>query len=237
VLYFIDKEDIMKQTLGIIILLCVTLSCFCSSLDDANDLVNQNKWEEALVLYETALAEDPVNEDIYLNIALVHEKLKDWEKALAVLKKGLSYAVDKQYSFYFQMGNINYKMGSYSLAVEMYTKSIVLNSDYPQSYLNRGNGKLKLATRLDNIDDRVKAYKDIILDYETFLSLYPDTSKRKEVEDLINALKRNIKNKEQREKDLENLLDILNSTTDSTKDIKAGAEDIDVEYEDEDLLD
>ena len=57
------------------------------------------------------------------------------------------------------------------------------------------------------------------------------------MEELIAALRRKIKDKEQREKDLENLLDILNKAKDSTKDITAGAEDIEVEYEDEDILD
>jgi hypothetical protein len=119
----------------------------------------------------------------------------------------------------------------------MFTKSITHNSRFPDSYLNRGNAKLRLAMKLENIDDRVKSYEDIISDYETYLALYPGTPKRSKVEELIAALRMKIKNKEQREKDLENLLDILNSTTDSTKDITAGAEDIEVEYEDEDILD
>lgn len=227
----------MRRILSIFILLCaLQFSSFCSYLDDANELLNQNKPEEALILYEKALIEDPVNEKIYINLALVHEMLGDWEKSLEVLKKGLTYAGESKYLFYYNMGNKHAYLARYSLAVEMFTKSIELNSGFPEPYVNRGNGKLRLAMKLENIDDRVKAYEDIIIDYETYLSLYPDAPKRSKVEELIAALRRRIRDKEQREKDLENLLDILNNATDNTKDITAGAEDIKVEYEDEDIL-
>lgn len=228
----------MKRSVSIFILLsALQLYGFCSYLDEANELLNQNKPEEALILYEKALLEDPVNEEIYINLAAVHEMLGDREKSLEVLKNGLSYAGESKYLFYYNMGNGNYFQGRYSIAVEMFTKSIEHNSKFPDSYLNRGNGKLKLAMTLENIDERIKSYTNIIIDYETYLKLYPGTPKRSDVEKLIEALRRKIKDKEQKEKDLENLLDLLNNATDSTKDITAGAEDIEVKYEDEDILD
>ncbi|MBN2531526.1 MAG: tetratricopeptide repeat protein [Spirochaetales bacterium] len=227
----------MKQVVCIFLLLyMIQIHGFCTYLNEANELLNQNKPEEARILYEKALLEDPVNEEIYLNLAIVYEMLGDREKSLEILKRGLSYAGETKYLFYHTMGNEHYELGRYSMAVDMYTKSIEHNSRFANSYMNRGNGKLKLAMTLDTIDERVKSYENIITDYETYLALYPTTPQRSDVEKLIAALRRNIKDKEQREKDLENLLDILNSATDSTKDITAGAEDIKVEYEDEDIL-
>jgi tetratricopeptide (TPR) repeat protein len=227
----------MKRAVSFFILLTLQVYGFCSYFEEADTLLNQNKPAEALPLYEKALLEDSENEKIYLNLAIVYEMLGDRQKALEIYKKGLPHAGETKYRFYNNIGNIHYNSSNYSLAVDMFTKSISYNSRFPDSYVNRGNAKLKLAMKLENIDDRVKSYKDIITDYETYLSLYPNSPQRSDVEKLIAALRMKIKSKEQREKDLENLLDILNNTTDSTKDITAGAEDINVEYEDEDILD
>ena len=228
----------MKRITGIFIfLLILHTTGFCTYLEEANELLLHNKPEEALILLEKALIENPSNEEIYINLAFVYDMLGNPKKSLEILKNGLSYAGELKYKFYFNMGNNHYILGRNQEAVDMFTKSIEYNSQFAEPHLNRASAKLKLSFKLENMDDKVKSYEEIIKDYETYLVLMPGSPKQEDVEKMIAALRKRIRDKEQREKDLENLLDILNSSTDSTKDITAGAEDIDVEYEEEDILD
>ncbi|MBN2440293.1 MAG: hypothetical protein JXJ04_03080, partial [Spirochaetales bacterium] len=232
------KEDRMKQILCLSLLLFIIQgAAYSTYLDDAKALLNEKKPEEALILLEKALAEDPTNEEVYLNLGFTYDLLKKPAKSLEIVNQGLVYAGKLKYLFYFNMGNTLFTLGKNKESVDMFTKSIEINSRFAEAYLNRANGTLKLSYGIDNINDKMKSYEIIIKDCETYLVLKPSAPQRAKVEELIAKLRGKIRDKDKREQDLQNLLDILNSTTDSTKDITAGAEDIDVDYEDEDILD
>jgi tetratricopeptide (TPR) repeat protein len=232
------KEKMMRVFFYIFILLLLVQSPgFSSYLDQANEFLNNNQPEQALPLLEKALIEDPTNPGIYINLGFTYEQLGNKDKALETYKKGIPHAGDIADKLYYNIGQIYYVMDRNSIAVEMYSKSIDSNPRFAKPYLGRVLAALKLTRKLDDIEKRIQAYESIIKDCETFLVLDPTNSQREQIEELIARLRKGIRDKEQREKDLENLLDLLNNSTDSTKDITAGAEDIDVEYEDEDILD
>jgi tetratricopeptide (TPR) repeat protein len=210
---------------------------FSSYLEEAEKLLMEDKPEEALPLFEMALGEDPGNEEIYLTLAMVYEMMKNLEKSIETLKKGLNIAHESRYLFYYNLGNNHYTLKKYSIALEMYVKAIELNPGYPNVYLNIANTKLKLSLSLESRDKKIESFKDIIIDYQKYLDLYPATPQRKEVEKMIAILSHYIRDKEDRERELENLLKLLNNAEDSSKVIHAGTDTLESDYEEEDIED
>jgi tetratricopeptide (TPR) repeat protein len=227
------------KVLSCVVLLLLFLHSFgfSSYLEEAEKLMMEDKPEEALPLFEMALGEDPGNEKIYINLAGVYEMLEDFEKSIEILKKGLNIAHDLKYFFYYNLGNNHSALKKYSIALEMYGRAIELNPGFPDTYLNIANIKLKIALSLENRDKKIESFKDIILDYQKYLDLYPATPQRKEVEKMIAILSHYIRDKEDRERDLENLLKLLNNAEDSSKVIHAGTDTLESDYEEEDIED
>ncbi|MBN1698199.1 MAG: tetratricopeptide repeat protein [Spirochaetales bacterium] len=222
---------------GIVFMLLFQTLCFPSYLEEADKLLQENKPEKALPLYEMALSEDPENERIFLDLALVYEMMKNIDKSIEILKRGLNIAHESKYLFYFHLGNNHYTLKKYSIALEMYKKALDLNPGLPDTYVNMANTKLKLALGLESRDEKIAAFGDIIRDYEKYLELYPKTPQRTEVEKMIALLSHYIRDKEDRERDLENLLKLLNSAEDSSKVIHAGTDTLESDYEEEDIED
>lgn len=73
-------------------------------------------------------------------------------------KTNLKTAMD-----YFEQGNYDYDTGNCKAAIEDYTKSIKLNSNYPQAYNNRAYTNMRL-----------RNYKDALTDLDKAISLNPN---------------------------------------------------------------
>lgn len=208
-----------------------------SYFDEAERLYLEENILEAKLLFELALGEDPYKEQTYLYLAIIYEILKDYDKSLEILKKGLNFAVENKHLFYFNMGTKKWKMGKYEDALGLYNDTITTEPRFADAYLNRANIRIRFLSNINNKDERIDIIKEIISDYKTYLVLKPASMQREEIEKVLAKLQLYVQNKEAKEAELDNLLKMLNNASDRTKNLSAGAEDIDVEYEEEDILD
>ena len=201
-----------------------------SYFEEGEKLLLANNPVEAKPLLEEALNLDPLNELIYLYLATVYEQLNDFQNSFTYLKKGVAYASNKKYIFYYNMGNNLFSQGQNTLAEEMYTKAIIDNSLFSDTFLNRANARLNQ-----------QKYKAAILDYKQYLQLKPNSSQRPQIEEVIRLLQEMLAEEErlqqeaaERDKNLKNLLNSLQNAQDNTQNISAGADKIKHDYEEED---
>lgn len=79
------------------LVLCITFCSFmlsgCSKtkklMEEANALVEEKEYEEAIELYEEALELDEKDEEIYLSLADAYLKMNDYAKAMDIVEEGL----------------------------------------------------------------------------------------------------------------------------------------------------
>ncbi len=158
-----------------------------SYLEQGEQLFLQNKPQEAKILFEKALAEEPKNEKIYLYLGIVYEQLDLNEEAISIMEKGLEYANKYRPVFYFNIGNNYLVRQQYEEAAAMYSRAIEENEDYARAYLNRANTEVSTGK-----------YEAAIADYRLFLSLEPDTAQKQQIEKMIATLSRVLEEERQR---------------------------------------
>ena len=141
------------------------------------ELFMQNKPREALPLFEAALQKEPRNERLYLYLGAAYEQLKNGEKAIGVLKRGLEVALAYKDLMLFNLGNNYAAKGDLAAAAAMYTEAVGANGSLADAYLNRANVRVKLET-----------YKEAVDDYRIYLNLAPDSAQRGQIERMIALL-------------------------------------------------
>lgn len=120
-------------------------------------LVSQNKYEEALVYFEKAIAEDPRYINTYLNIAQVYIMMDLYDNAIKNLNKAI--LLDKKCAIaYFHLGNIELLKGNTDEAKELYNKSISLGYDNTQIYINLASD----AEEKGDFDSALSYYNKVI---------------------------------------------------------------------------
>ena len=148
-----------------------------SAFKQGEELFLRNRPREAVTLLETALTQEPRNEKIYLYLGIAYEQLKNHERAIAVMRRGLDFAIQHKDLLYFNLGNNYYVMGEGAKAAEMYTRAIETNGALSDAYLNRANSNVKL----DKLGEAAA-------DYRLFLVMEPDTRQRPEIERMIRLI-------------------------------------------------
>ncbi len=205
-----------------------------SALQEGERLFLENKPQEARPFLEEALNENPANEKIYLYLGTIYEQINDPEKAIQIMKRALNISTKYKDLLYYNLGNNFFRQEEYTLAEEMYNKAIGVNSDLADAYLNRANSRLKLQSLLPARDD-----------YVQYLRLTPDSSQREQIEKLI-ALLGSIAEEAElnrlealaRQKALLNeVLNSLSNASEDTRNLSAGSEEIEEEYEEIDIPD
>ena len=198
--------------------LLAALPAFSAStfLEKGEALFIQNQPREAEPLLESALTDDPSNEKIYLYLGIIYQQLGNLDKAIDVLKRGLSISTTYKDLLYYNMGNDMFARKDYALAEQMYTEALGVNKSLAEGYLNRANARMQL-----------QSYDGAVDDYTIFLQLQPQDPQRPQIEKLI-ALLRQVKDaklKQQeeqaaRQKALMNdVLNSLNNAGDDTKNL------------------
>jgi tetratricopeptide (TPR) repeat protein len=184
-----------------------------TALEAGEKLFADNKPEEARVKLEEALVQDSKNEKVYYDLGIVYQQLKNYPKAIEVLQRGLPVATSLKALLLFEIGVCYDEKGlaDYTLADKFYTQALEENSVFAAAYLNRGLVRL-----------RAKQYQETINDCTTYLKVYPDTPKRKEVEALIAALRSDVENQA---KLLDSILNSLKNASAGTHTNAAGTED------------
>ncbi len=66
--------------------------CIDVLLDEANTRESMQKFNEAIILYETVLAKNQSSFNAYLKLGALHERMADTEKAKDVYIKGIEAA-------------------------------------------------------------------------------------------------------------------------------------------------
>jgi tetratricopeptide (TPR) repeat protein len=207
-----------RRAVVILAVLLAALPAFSAStfLEKGEALFVQNHPREAAPLLESALNDDPSNEKIYLYLGIIYQQLGDLDKAIDILKRGLSVSTSYKDLIYYNMGNDMFARKDYALAEQMYSEALGVNKNLAEGYLNRANARLQL-----------KSYDGAVDDYTIFLQLQPQDPQRPQIEKVI-ALLRQMKDaalKQQqdeiaRQKALMNdVMNSLNNAGDDTKNL------------------
>jgi tetratricopeptide (TPR) repeat protein len=205
-----------------------------SALQEGEKLFLENRPKEALPLLEQALYENPDNERIYLYLGIVYEQLSSPDKSIQVMRRGLSVARGVKDLLYFNIGNNLFRQKEYTLAEQMYSNALETNRVMEDAYLNRANARLQL-----------ESYPGARTDYIEYLRLAPATPQREAIEKIIALLGGMLDEAERlkqeelaRQKALLNeVLNSLQNASEDTRNLSAGSEDIQEQYDEVDIED
>jgi len=205
-----------------------------SALQEGEKLFLENRPQEALPPLEKALYEDPNNERLYLYLGIVYEQLGNLDKSIQVMRRGLNVARGVKDLLYFNLGNDLFRQKEYTLAEQMYSNALEVNGTMEDAYLNRANARLQL-----------ESYPGARADYIEYLRLAPATPQRESIEKLIALLGGMLDEAERlkqeelaRQKALLNeVLNSLQNASEDTRNLSAGSEDIQEQYDEVDIED
>ena len=213
--------------------LLLALLLAASPLQEGEKLLLDNKPREAEAALNVALAQEPGNEKLYLYLGLVYEQLNDPERAIQVLRRGLTLAGPHRDLLYFNIGNNYFRQERYSLAEEMYSRAIEeAAGPLAGPWLNRANSRL----RLSNLPGAVG-------DYRRYLELEPASPQRPQIERLLALLQGQLSEEARLQEEealrqkalLSEVLNSLRNASDDTRNLSAGSEQIEEKYDEVDI--
>ncbi|HUI71548.1 MAG TPA: tetratricopeptide repeat protein [Spirochaetia bacterium] len=185
-----------------------------SLFEKGEALFVQNQPGDAAPLLESALTDDPSNEKVYLYLGIAYQQLGELDKAIDVLKRGLTVSTSFKDLMYYNIGNDLFARKDYAQAEQMYTKALGENQNLAEGYLNRANSRLQL-----------QSYDAAVNDYTIFLQLQPQDPQRPQIEQVMRLLRQmkeaKLKQQEEevaRQKALMN--DVMNSLNNAGDDAK-----------------
>ncbi len=217
-----------------VLAILVALTLQLSALQEGEKLFLENRPREAQPLLEQALNEDPNNERLYLYLGIVYEQLGSLDKSIQVMRRGLNVARGVKDLLYFNLGNDLFRQKEYTLAEQMYGNALEANASLEAAYLNRANARLQL-----------ESYAAARIDYIEYLRIDPATPQREAIEKLIALLGGMLDEAERlkqeelaRQKALLNeVLNSLQNASEDTRNLSAGSEDIQEQYDEVDIED
>ena len=179
----------------------------------------QNKPQEARPLLEGALNEDPSDERIYLYLGIVYQQLGDFEKAIAILGRGIEISKDFKDLMYYNRGNDFFAKKEYTFAEEMFTRALSENKGFAEAYLNRANSRI----RLSNMDGALS-------DYLLFVQLKPLDPQRPKIEEVIRLMRKNIDEQDtKRREDADRQKSLMNDVLNALQNAGEGTKNLSVE--------
>jgi tetratricopeptide (TPR) repeat protein len=204
------------------------------ALQEGEKLFLENRPKEALPLLEQALSESPDNERLYLYLGIVYEQLENPEKSIQVMRRGLNVARGVKDLLYFNIGNNLFRQKEYTLAEQMYGNALEVNRVLEDAVLNRANARMQL-----------QSYPGARADYIEYLRLAPANPQREAIEKIIALLGGMLDEAERlkqeelaRQKALLNeVLNSLQNASEDTRNLSAGSEDIQEQYDEVDIED
>ena len=209
-------------------------SAISPSFEQGEDLFLHDRPLEAQPLLQQAILEDPANELAYLYLGVAYEQLEEHAKAVDVLQKGIALHGDHQGQMYLNVGNNMFAQSSFLMATEMYGKALSADPTLVNAYLNRANARLQAAE-----------FDSALADYTLYLSLDPGSSQRTQIEQVIALLRQRIElvaEQERQEQErqtalLNAVLTSLDNAAQNTKNLSAGSEGIQEQYDELDIAD
>ena len=212
----------------------VALLLNLSALQDGEKLFLQNRPKEAQPLLEQALYENPDDERLYLYLGIVYQQLGNADKSIQVMRRGLSVAKGVKDLLYFNIGNQLFGQKEYTMAEQMYSSALETDRTMAAAYLNRANARLEL--------QNYPAARD---DYVEYLRLDPATPQREPIERLIALLggmldeQARLKQEElaRQQALLNEVLNSLQNASEDPRNLSAGSENIEEQYDEVDIED
>ncbi|MCL2230783.1 MAG: tetratricopeptide repeat protein [Treponema sp.] len=212
-------------------LLFLTVFCYGqANFTRGEELFMLNDPAQALPFLERALGEHPSNVITYIYLGIVYEQLNRPDEAIAVYRRVLPMAGNQSAAVANNLGNVYFSRGNNDLAEQFYTQAISINSVYPNAYLGRANTRIRAGHLLNAVTD-----------YEQYLVLEPRAAQRENIERLIGLIRSDIaaeamrreiaaeearRIEEERARLLESVSASLQSLSDASKGLSAGAENI-----------
>lgn len=254
--------QIMKRVVLLIVIVIFTAVGVSANetFDKGSEAFVYNRPQEAAILLEQSISDDPTNVRAYLYLALSYEQLSMFERAITVLKRAETVPGVDRNLVHFNVGNNYLQLGDAELAEESYGRAILANPLVASPYLNRANARVML-----------ESYEFAVGDYRMVLELEPAHPQRPQIEQMIALLTDHVEQErirleeeqlrlEEEERQLlleeqlrleeeerlrqeaearrrallENVLDSIKDSTDDTTNLSAGNEDLD-DYDDEDI--
>jgi tetratricopeptide (TPR) repeat protein len=239
----------------ILILIGGALAGAQSLFERGEDLFLRNKPQQAVPLLERALEAEPQNATIYMYLGVAYEQLGQRDKAVEILRRGVDTAREERDRMFLTMGNNLRFIEQYDGAERSYGEAISANSLYAPAYLARANLRVEM-----------EKFEPAVEDYEIFLNLKPQSEHRPEIERMIALLRDKIEDKarqaaeeaERREREeelarreaerrrqedeerqkalLDSVLNSLEGSSEETRNMSGGSEDIQEIEEDIDIV-
>lgn len=126
--------------------------------DLGNVLQESGKFDEAVIAYQNAIAQDPNFSWSYHSLGDVLLKLEQWEEAATAYRKAVELNPDFSWS-YHNLGDALMKLKQWDEAAIAYHCEIALNSDFAWSFYNLGDA----LSKLEQWNEAVNAYLKAIL--------------------------------------------------------------------------
>jgi tetratricopeptide (TPR) repeat protein len=123
-----------------------------------NALQESGKFDEAVIAYQNAIAQNPDFSWSYHSLGDVLLKLEQWEEAVAAYRKAVELNPDFSWS-YHNLGDALVKLKQWEEAAAAYRCEIELKSDFAWSFCNLGDA----LTKLEKWNEAINAYLKAIL--------------------------------------------------------------------------
>ena len=224
-------KTVLTAFFGILVLFSgITALEAQTSFAQGEELFMQNKPQEALKYLESAVSEDPAHVQAFLYLGIVYLQINRVDDAIATYRKILPKGGDETPRIAYNLGNAYFTKGDFTLARQYYSQAIDADPSYSSAYLNRANALV-----------RSGELSDALADYEIYLSMEPDSSKREQVVRLMafireefNAAERRRAmaeeaaraEAERRRRLLEEVTGSLQAAAEDSKGLSAGTEDV-----------
>jgi tetratricopeptide (TPR) repeat protein len=161
----------------IISLIILSFNVYCNSLDDIIDnTIRYDKWDEAKIQLEGYLKENPADARAFSLYSTVLNDLKLYDQAINAMKNAINYELsnEKKGEYYFDLGKYYSTKKLNDIALEMYNKSLNLNSTLAETYYMIG----KINYENKEID---KCFEN----WKKYIGLTSNTDKKKKLQMII----------------------------------------------------
>ena len=133
------------------------------NLANALQLHKDNRIEEAVVLYNAVIQEDPDNEMALSFLGSIALGNNDLDTALNYFLKAV--AIKPESGYYKEIGNIYFDKKQYNNAIESYEKAITIHPGFKEAFFNLGIAYYSLAEELkakNELDQAIFYYKKVL---------------------------------------------------------------------------
>ncbi len=114
--------------------------------------LESGRYQESILNFDTAIALEPKDGDLFINRGLAKEKRHDWNGALLDFEAALQ--IDPEWpKAWFVQGNNFMKQEKWQQALENYTVAITYDDNYSIAYYNRAIVQFKLGQKKQACDD------------------------------------------------------------------------------------